>query len=243
MPTKYINLIDAHFQNSSLFRHLPIFDVIHYHGHPDGKVQLYKAVREEQECHLLALTVIRKEEDFLWDSAEDLLERSMYEAAARVHGIYTFDLLTFDIHNEVKTFNYAELVTMVAGNSRKIPPGEQRLVKYSSAYGILQKMVAEEWGKIVFKTSVDIYKDKPVFLDLLIKKLFQLSGPYAHKPLIILLNDLSSEPIFNPGDKDQQKRLAAVVNEQSQSTIDFLPEVYIQDKNGARELLSGTEVR
>ena len=75
MSPKLLNLIDAHFQRSNIFNHLPIFDTIHYLGHPEGKIQLYKASREGQECTLLVLTIIRKEEDVLWEAAEDLLER------------------------------------------------------------------------------------------------------------------------------------------------------------------------
>src|SRR3989338_11674386 len=142
MP-KPLNLINSHFQNSNLFAHLPIFDEIYYLGHPEGKVQKYKAVREDQECVILALSLIRKEEDIVWQSAEDFLQHSMMDASARMHGVYTFDLLTFDIQKEVKTFNYNELILLIINHSRKLPPGEQKLIKYSSAYGILQKMVVE----------------------------------------------------------------------------------------------------
>src|SRR5882672_5564962 len=115
-----LNLIDAHFQRSNLFNHLPIFDTIHYLGHPEGKIQLYKANREGQECTLLALTMIRKEEDILWEAAEDLLERCIWDAAKRVRGVFTFDLLTFDIHREINTFNYEEFGILISNASRRI---------------------------------------------------------------------------------------------------------------------------
>lgn len=239
---KLLNLIDSHFQNSNLFAHLPVFDAIYYEGHPEGKVQKYKAVREDQECVLLALTIIRKEEDILWDGIEDLLTRTIMGAASKVHGIYTFDLLTFDIHKELKTFNYNELIYLIINNSRKLPPGEQRLIKYSSAYGILQKMVVEDWGKIALKTSVEIFKQKPQNLDTVVRNLFNLSA-FSNKPLILWIHDMSTEPIFDPNNKIQQDLLAAAMKEQADSAIEFLPEVYIQDKNGVRELLSQTEVR
>ena len=237
-----LNLIDSHFQNSNLFAHLPIFDSIYYQGHPDGKIQKYKAVREEQECTLLALTIIRKEEDILWASAEDFLERSTYEAASRVHGVYTFDLLTFDIHKEVKTFNYNELQYLIINHSRKLVPGQQRLIKYSSAYGILQKLVEENWGKITLKTSVEVFKHQPTHLDTVVRQLFRLYQ-IPHGPLIILINDLSSQPIYDPVDQSQQKLLKEAIDKQVENSIEFPPEVYVQDKNGVRELLSGTVVK
>ena len=241
MP-KQLNLIDSHFQNSNLFAHLPVFDAIYYEGHPEGKVQKYKAVREDQECVLLALTIIRKEEDILWDGIEDLLTRTIVGAASKVHGIYTFDLLTFDIHKELKTFNYNELIALIINHSRKLPPGEQRLIKYSSAYGILQKMVVEDWGKITLKTSVEIFKQKPESLDTVVRNLFNLAA-FSNKPLILWVHDMSSEPVFDPNNKLQQDLLAAAMKEQADNAIEFLPEVYLQDKNGVRELLSQTEVR
>lgn len=241
MPRQSINLIDAHFQGSNLFKHLPVFDRIHYLGHPEGKIQLYKAFREDQECTLLAITVIRKEEDFLWAAAEDLLSRCVQEAAARVSGIYTFDLLTFDIHAELNTFNYNEFGLLIANHSRKIQPGEQRLVKYSSAYGILQKLVIETWGKITFKTSVEVTKDKPNLFYLLVKRLFKLNS-FPRNPLVLLINDVSSDPIYNPEDQSQQEFLAKTIAEQSKDTIEFLPEVYVKNKNGVWELMSGSVI-
>src|SRR3990167_3301199 len=210
---KLLNLIDSHFQNSNLFAHLPIFDAIYYEGHPEGKVQKYKAVREDQECLLLALTIIRKEEDILWDGIEDLLTRTILGAASKVHGIYTFDLLTFDIHKELKTFNYNELIYLIINHSRKLPPGEQKLIKYSSAYGILQKLVVEDWGKVTLKTSVDVFKQKPQHLDAVVRQLFRL-GEFSHKPLIVVIHDLSSQPIYDPTDKIQQDLLMSAVNKQ-----------------------------
>ncbi len=241
MP-KLLNLIDSYFQNSNLFAHLPIFDEIYYEGHPQGNIQKYKAIREDQECLLLALTIIRREEAILWESAEDLLTRSIMGAAFKVHGIYTFDLLTFDIHKEVKTFNYNELIDLIINHSRKLPPGEQRLIKYSSAYGILQKMVVEDWGKITLKTSVEVFKQKATHLDIVIRQVFRLAE-FSHNPMIVVINDLSHEPLYNADDKMQQDLLACAVNKQVEKSIEFLPEVYIQDRNGVRELLSQTNVK
>ncbi len=241
MPNQPINLIDAHFQQSNLFKHLPVFDRIHYLGHPDGKIQLYQAIREDQECTLLALTIIRREEDFLWAAAEDLLGRCVQEAAARVQGKFIFDLLAFDIHAEINTFNYNEFGLLIANHSRKLHPGEQRLVKYSSAYGILQKLIVEPWGKITFKTSVEVFKDTPSLFYLLLKRLFKLAS-FPRNPLVLLVNDLSSDPIYNPNDQSQQEFFAKIIAEHSKDTIEFLSEVYVKNKNGVRELTSGSVI-
>ncbi len=233
-----INLIDGDIQRSNLFVHMPLFDEIYYEGYLEGKVRKYRVVREDQNCRMLVLNVIRKDEDIIWNAFEDLIKRSVAQAAVSVRGVYIFDVLTMDIHKELKTFDHKEITEMLMNHCRKSNPGETRLIKYSSVYGILQKLSAVEWGKMTLKTSVEIFKDKNYFFDLLIKQLIK-SFEFANDPGILLLNDLSQNPIFNADDEKQQNRLKAMMEKQIPTSIDFLPEVYVQDKNGVRELLSG----
>ncbi len=237
-----LNLITGGIQHSNIFVHLPLFDDIFYEGTAEGKIRKFRAVREDQPCAIFALNVIRKEEEVIWDALEDLLSRSVAQAAWGSHGIYTFDLLTIDIHNEIKSFNPQELTQVIINHSLKLKPGEVRLVKYSSVYGLLQKMVHEDWGKMVLKTTIEVFGDKPAFLDLLIKRLLK-DFEFSHDPAILLLNDLSQQPLFDPKDALQQERIQKVMAAQIPKSIEFPPEVYIQDKNGVRELLSGSIIK
>ncbi len=236
-----LNLINGGIQHSNLFLHMPLFDEIFYEGYLDGRVRKYKAVREDQPCRILVLNVIRKDEDIIWEALEDLFKRCVVQASGRVRGGYIFDLLTVDIHKEVKTFSPAELSQTIVKHAQTLIPGTLRLVKYSSVYGLLQKLSNQDWGKMTLKTSVEIFKDKPCFLDLLVKQLIK-NFEFARDPSIFLLNDLSQNPLFDPQDAIQQERLIKVIAGQIPSTIEFPPEVYIQDKNGVRELLSGSTI-
>ena len=236
-----IDLIPGGIQHSNLFLHMPLFDEIYYEGIQDGKVRKFKAVREEQPCRMLFLNVIRKDEDVIWEALEDMIKRSVLQAAAQTHGIYTFELLTVDIHKEVKTFNLNELAVTIASHARKLKPGEVRLVKYSSLYGLIQKRVHEDWGKMALKTSIEIFKDNPSYLDLLIKQLI-VNFDFSNDPGILLLNDHSQTPLFDPNDALQQERLRALMEAQIPKSIEFPPEVYIQDLNAVRELLSGSVI-
>ena len=237
-----MNLIDFGFQNSNLFRYMPLFDEISYVGHNEDKVRQYKAVREGQTCNLLALNFIRNDEKVLWDAVEDFIKRSTISAASSVHGVYIFDLLTIDIHKEIKTFKHAELSTVITNVAAKLSPGGVRMVKYSSVYALIYKTVAADWGKITFKTAVNVFKDKPDYLDLLIKYLLK-DFVFAYDPVILLLNDLSQNPIFDLQNETQQTRIKKVIANLIPNSIEFIPEVYIQDKNGARELLSGSNLQ
>jgi len=236
-----MNLIDYGFQNSNLFQHMPLFDEISYAGHNEEKVRQYRAVREDQPCSILSLNFIRDEEKILWDAVEDFVKRSTISATSCVRGVYIFDLLTIDIHKEIKTFKHAELSGVIINTASKLAPGEIEMIKYSSVYALIRKTVAEDWGKIVFKTAVDVFKDKPDYLDVLIRKLLK-DYVFPHDPVILLLNDLSQNPIFDPRNQTQQARLKKVIASLIPNSVEFIPEVYVQDKNGARELLSGSNL-
>jgi len=237
-----MDLINYGFQHSNLFAHMPLFDEIHYVGHDEDKVRQYKAIRENQACIILSLNFIRNDEKILWDAIEDFIKRSTISATASVHGAYIFDLLTIDIHKEIKTFKHAELAAVIINTAIKLAPGQTKMIKYSSAYALLQKTVDFEWGKINFKTAVNVFKDKPDYLDLLIKQLLK-DFTFSHDPVILLLNDLSQNPIFDPQNVTQQSRIQKVIADLIPQSMEFVPEVYIQDKNGARELLSGSKLK
>jgi hypothetical protein len=230
------------FQHSNLFAHMPLFDEISYIGHDEDKVRQYQAIREDQSCTILSLNFIRSDEKILWDAVEDFIKRSTISATESVHGSFIFDLLTIDIHKEIKTFKHAELAALIVNTAIKLSPGQMKMIKYSSAYALMQKTVDFEWGKIAFKTAVNVFKDKPDYLDLLIKQLLK-DFTFSHDPVILLLNDLSQNPIFNLQNATQQSRIKKVIADLIPQSMEFVPEVYIQDKNGARELLSGSELK
>jgi hypothetical protein len=236
-----MNLIDFGFQNSNLFQHMPLFDEISYVGHDEEKVRHYKAIHEGQACDLLALNFIRSDEKILWDAVEDFVKRSTIDATSCVRGVYIFDLLTIDIHKEIKTFKQAELATVIINTASKLASGEIKIIRYSSVYALIHKTVASDWGKITFKTAVDVFKDKPDYLDILIKRLLK-DYVFSHDPVILLLNDLSQNPVFDSQNETQQARIKKVIANLIPNSIEFIPEVYIQDKNGARELLSGSKL-
>lgn len=236
-----VNLIDGEMQNSNIFCHLPRFDEIYYDGYLEGKVRKYRAIREDLPCHVLTLNVIRKDEEVIWQAFQDLIKRSVIDAAHAVRGVYVFDVLTKNIHQEVKTYNHNEITTMIINHARKCTPGEKRLIKYSSIYGILHKLNAVDWGKMTLKTAVEVFKDKDSFFDLMLKQLIK-NFEFASEPGLLLINDLSQNPIYNAEDETQHKRLTALMAKQIPTSIEYPPEVYIQDLNGIRELYSGLQV-
>jgi hypothetical protein len=221
---------------------MPLFDEIHYIGHDEDKVRQYRAVRENQSCIILSLNFIRDDELILWDAIADFVKRSTLSATSSVHGAFIFDLLTIDIHKEIKTFKHAELSALIVNTAGKLTCGQTKMIKYSSVYALIQKTADFEWGRINFKTAVNVFKDKPDFLDLLIKQLLK-DFTFSHDPVILLLNDLSQNPVFDRQNQTQQSRINKVIAELIPQSMEFVPEVYIQDKNGAREVFSGSDFK
>lgn len=236
-----MNLVEEGIQTSNIFEHLPRFDEIYYDGYLEGKVRKYRAIREDAPCNILVLNIVRKEEKIIWEAFQDLIKRSVADAAVAVSGVYLFDVLTKNIHNEVKTYKHGEITTVLMNHARKCGPGEKRLIKYSSIYGILHKLSMVDWGKITLKTAVEVFNDKDTFLDLMLKKLIK-NFEFARDPGLLMINDLSQTPIFDADNDLQQKRLSALMAKQIPTSIDYPPEVYIQDMNGIRELYSGLSV-
>ncbi len=231
-----MNLIDYGFQKSNLFAHMPLFDEILYVGHNE-KVRQYRAVREDQTCNLLALNFIRSDEKMLWDAVEDFIKRSTLNATSSVRGVYIFDLLTIDIHKEIKTFKHAELSTLITNVASQLAPAQNEMIKYSSVYALIHKTVAADWGKITFKTAVDVFKNSPDCLDLLIKQ-FLKGYVFSKEPVIFLLNDLSQNPVFDLKNQTQQTRIKQIITKLIPDSLEFIPEIYIQDKNGVREIVA-----
>jgi hypothetical protein len=237
-----MDLIRSGFQRSNVFSHMPLFDEILYIGQEKGKVRHFKATREGQTCDFFALNFIRKDEFILWEAVEDFLKRSTLDATAHIRGVYIFDLLTIDIHKEHKAFKHSELSAVIANEAHRLIDGQIDMVKYSSIYALLHKTVSADWGKIIFKSAVDVFKDSPEYLDLFIKR-FLKDFQFPHDPVILVLNDLSQNPVFDIKNKEQQERIKKVVAQLIPNSIEFVPEVYIQDRTGARELLSGSVLK
>ena len=54
---------------------------------------------------------------------------------------------------------------------------------------------------------------------------------------------LTDRPLYEPGNDQQKAFLDDLIAKQAKAAIDFPPEVYVQDRTGVRELLSGTVVK
>lgn len=227
-------LSDDEIRTLDVFRPLPKFSSVSFKGLIQDRILHFEAAREDDILTILATAIIRGEEKFLWESCEDLLKRSVEEAAARVSGVYRFDMLSFNVHREINTFNPQELSQMILNHSRKLKIGEERFIKYSSSFGVIKKLAQEDWGKVVLRSFVEVFNKEPAQLDLTVKQLMAVPAP-QQGPKVLVIHDLSQEPIFNRGNAGQQDRLQKLRNKQA-DLFESRPDVYLIDKNGCVEL-------
>ena len=221
-----LNLMQTEIHSSSMFAVLPRFETIFFKGFVADNIQHFEAGREGDICSILSLTTIRHEEKFFWESCRELLEHSMQLAGQGVRGVYTFDLMTFDALRELKTFSQQELARLLVNSAQKLAVGEQRLIKYSSCYGIIRKLAPEDWGKMTFRSSVEVFNKTPEQLDLLVKKFLNGLAPLKGNKIAVIC-DLSQDPIWQPDNTEQKQRLIKFFQKQ-QDLFATPPEIYIR---------------
>lgn len=210
-----------------VFAFLPPCERVVFQDFADEKIQCYEIVRKGESELVLVMEVIRREEKFYWESCRELLERSTHAAAAAVSGVFRFDVLNFDPRREINAFRDQELAQLLVNHARLLAPGGERFVKYSSCFGILKKMIHEDWGKMVLRSGVEVFAKEPAQLDLLVRRLLRAAGARPGAKTVVIY-DLSPEPIFNRSNDLQQKRLAKLFGAQI-NLFERPPAVYIND--------------
>ncbi len=201
-----IDLMTTEFSSCCLFSGLPKNETLLYQGILLPHFQKYKAVTHGTDHVILVANIIRRDEALMWEGAKDLLNRAVKDAAGRARGIYSFELLAFNALKELRSFNFNELAQVLVNSSLRLRPGEEIMIRYSSVYGILRKLVEEAWGKISLTASAEILADEPGSLYSLMGRALKKAGDIT-SPATILVNDMSAVPLFNPLCEGQQAAL------------------------------------
>lgn len=233
-----INLAEFEFCKSNLLMHLPRFDEIYYNGIIADQINHYRAIREQEQCSLYSVSLIRKEEDVLISGVKDLFVTCLKTAAMSMRGNFIFEVLSFDVQKEINSFDLNQLATLLINKSFKMSVGEKVIVKYSTVYAFFQKISDSPWGKIKLKTSIECFKDDPKFADIFLKQILKRIE-FSNDPCVILIHDLSTNPILDLNNEVQSERISILMEKQKDNFIEFMPEIYWQDKKILKEFLTG----
>lgn len=233
-----LNLVEYDILSSPAFKGLPQFQTVEFKGFIKEKLPLFQAEEKGndpgQTVNVVVANIIRREDKFVWESCADLLARSVQSAQDITRGMFRFDVISFDVHNEIRSFNPQELAQLLANHCRKISVGEMRPVKYSSLYGVLTKILEEEWGKIILQPAVEVFLKEPEQLDLYVKHLLKLTAGLTGRT-IIMVHDLSLEPILNSGNEGQKQRIHKLLSAQA-GLFSEPPLIVMLDKTGRTEI-------
>ncbi len=231
-----MNLVKTEFRKAAFWNGVLQADELYYQGYCADKIQFYKSVRNGEPCGYAVAHIVCRDEDFIWAAAKDIIDRAVKQAAVTVRGIYTFELLIFEAQDELKTFNYDELAQVLVNTSRSLKSGEAALIKYSSVYGIFLKLVEESWGKITYKTSVELAVRKPKLMSAQFIRLLKAiaAKPY---PVTVLVNDLSAKPFTDPNNCDEEKIWRdELMLKCAKIPVEHNRRLFLRDRHGLRAL-------
>lgn len=230
-----MNLLEHHFDESFLMSRIPYrLDSCTYEGELSPGVQRFDIVRGGEESSWLVAQILRKEEEIVWKSCQELLVRTLKESAASLRGFYGFELLMLELGDSLRNFQWDNFRQLIMNHARALNLGEEKMIQYTSLFGILKKRVNEEWGKIDYNWPLKIYSRPPEEMDLYIKKILE-EAVTLNKPFKVMICDLSQDAIFKLSDDVQFQRLGKLF-ESLRIQGDGVPEVFIFHASSTVEL-------
>ncbi|MBF0387937.1 MAG: hypothetical protein HQL20_08800 [Candidatus Omnitrophica bacterium] len=222
-----LDLITTEFPSAGIFTGLPKFTALSFLGAVPSHFLKYRIVAGGVEQELLTASVIRRSEAMVWEGAKDLLGRAVATAAGRVRGIYAFELLAFNVQQELASFNFNELSQVLVNSALLLHPGGEMLIRYCSVFGVLRKLVDEAWGKMHFTAVAGILPDEPGSIAALLGRGLKTTASAAG-PVIILVNDLSAVPLYDSNCCQQQAALAKLEKKLTKSVVPFPRECWVE---------------
>jgi hypothetical protein len=226
-----MNLLEFFFNQSFLKPVLAPWQSCQYLGERNDGILAYQLSRPGLQQVLLTATIIRREESLVWKSCNEMLDRTLKNAAESLQGFFGFELLALELGDRIRSFQWGNFRQYVVNQARAMSVGDLKLVQYTGMFGLFKKRVAETYGKMDYQHHVKVFLKEPAELDLMVKKLLKEAGV---SPAICVIQDLSTDALFKFGDEHQTPRLQKLL--QKSKAAGNLPEIYILDRRGSCEL-------
>lgn len=204
------------------FAKLPPFQSAVYAGEAAEKVLRFKCGQEDKEILVDLVSVIGSEESLVWKSCREMFAYALKLAAQEMKGFFGYELLTADLSRGLAHFNPHDLAQLLTNHAAKMSPGESRLIQYGTFWGLLSKRIPEDWGKIEFKTCVEVYQKPPEQLDGYLLALLKKCGPSAESALVI--HSIGTKSLLQPANEVQSANLKQLW-ELCQTKYGYLPSV------------------
>lgn len=228
-----MNLIEKDFQRASILQNLPKLQACTFISRLETGALRFRCQTESEAWDLILISCIHKEEEFVWKSFDEMLKSNLKICAPQILGFYGFQVIAFQLGESVQHFSPAAFQQLILNHARLLKPGEEVLIRFTSLFGILKKRIEESFGKIDYAAAVHLYAKPAAEWDLWIKKILKEAKEVGDSTKI-LIQDLSSDPIFRFGDEEQTARFHQMF--ESWTKKNALPEIYLSDQRGFIEL-------
>lgn len=201
-----------------------------------GKCHHFCLHKETQTQSLFCAWMILKEDALAWTSFRELWDQALKLAASQMRGFFGLELFFLDLKEGLSGFHPGNLTELIVNHSKKLEVGAQVLIRYASLWMVLSKRTNEDWGKIDFKSRVDVVT-KPGPLDLTLKKMAQEASDLAKEsqPPIFLIMDLGEIPVFKFGSEEQTERIHKWFTD-LQKKNENIPEIYFYHQGKLTDL-------
>ena len=209
------------------FTRLPAFDSVEFRGIIPPSLYHYQLNIGTETRFLFCAWMVLKEESLAWNAFRELLGETFKMAASQMRGFFGLELLFMDLSGGFSSFHPGNLAQLIINHSKKLEPGKQTLIRYASLWMILSQRMAVDWGKIDFKSRVEVIS-KPEQLDLRLKKFLRATADLVSeaRPPLFALFDLGQAPVLKFGAEEQTARIRRWL-EGFQKAGAPVPEIYI----------------
>ncbi len=203
-----------------------------------GKCHHFRLYEESRAHSLFCAWMILKEDALAWTSFRELWDQTVRLAAAQMQGFFGLELIFFDLKEGLSSFHPGNLAQLIVNHSKKLDLGAQILIRYASLWMVLSKRTVEDWGKIDFKSRMDMVS-KPGQLDLTLKKMTQEVSGFGKEsqPPLFLIMDLGEMPVFKFGSEEQTDRIHRWL-ESLQKNNQSMPQIYFYHQGKLTDLVA-----
>ncbi|MFA5159842.1 MAG: hypothetical protein WC484_04985 [Candidatus Omnitrophota bacterium] len=235
-----------------IFSGFSSWTAVSYQKELTPKILRFEVQDAEEVRPLYLASVISRDEKMSWQSFQDVLEHTMTLAQKGMRGFFGFDVLSVDIQNGIGNLDPKALSQLIINHARDLGPDQKALIRYGQIFALLHYRAPAEWGKIEVKTHVEFFSQEAApsqarvteasvraallgkntksksgkeQLDLFLKKLLNASGKESRA--IYLVHDLSVNPIWDPANEVQQRRMHVWLKKEQEVRRGSSPEIYL----------------
>lgn len=231
-------------RSSAFFRYLPAGNYeIRYAGCSVDGVNRFELEASGVKFTCVLMQTIAEAEEGFWLSIREIWTQAVKMSEASLFGSFELLLIATAPINAEHMLNISNLSALIVNHARKLKPGSAVFVSYSGYWFRLKSLAPLDWGKITFKTTLQVFRQEREKLDTLFKKALKSCEAWQPGSLIVV-QDFGTDPLFRFGEEGQTDKLFRFFQKEKQRLSVLQGVYYLNQKRGdseLREQFSGEE--